>query len=245
MPKSKLIHKDLHITESLRNRLVEFLVKKTGLEWYYFLKAGDITKELKRYLLDYARCFSDLSVSFDSQKDFDISCRDCFEERGTFRLIFIFKPEEYEVFVNLCNKYNVKTYNHIFFILLTAIINQNKKLSIPLETFTTFFVSKGNRVVLLIPSEIVQKLSNAGFDKEKKKSYFLRKALLYQIYFGKTNDIKDPQYFKVTPQKTNWIKTLFLTNNEITNYIINNSTRKTRHITLLNNINTYLEELNA
>lgn len=233
--------KDLHITETLKNQLVDFLIKKTGLEWYYFIKPGEITKNIKPYLLDFARCFSELNISFDNQLNFDTACTNCFEKRGHCRLTFIFKNEEYKIFEKLCKNYNIKTQTYIFFILLTAIVNQNKKYSVNLEKFTQFFLVKGNATPLFISNEIVQKLRARGFN--NKRSNFLRKTLFYQIFFGKTEKPDNPDYFIVTPEKTGWMRIIFWANKEIKEYVNQNTFGFNKGIALLNCINTYMDNL--
>ena len=182
-----------------------------------------------------------MTISFDSQSDFDKICQNCFEKRGKNRLTFFFNEEEKTLFDGLCKKYNIKTQSYLFFIILSAIINQDKKLVVNLESFTIFFTEKGNAMPLYVPYEIVKKLKNAGFN--NKKSLFFRKSLFYQMYFGETGPIENHEYYTVTPKKTNWIRTVFFINDEIKKYITQQAKTTTKTITLLHATNTYLENL--
>ena len=88
----------------------------------------------------------------------------------------------------------------------------------------------------------MEKLRRTDFRKNQ-QSYF-RKALFWQIYFGRTPVLRyeDEDYFRVTPQKTGWFKTLFFCSDIIKNYARNKNIGSTENIAILNTLNTYLDQ---
>ena len=125
---------------------------------------------------------------------------------------------------------------------LYALIMQGKIYEISLKEFSKFFFNKDKCIQIVIPSEIMEKLYKTGF-KNNQQAYF-RKALFWQIYFGKTMPVRyeDEDYFRVTPQKTGWFKTLFQCSDIIKNYARNRNLGSTENIAVLNALNTYLDQ---
>lgn len=126
--------------------------------------------------------------------------------------------------------------------VLYALIMQEKTYEISLKEFSRFFFNKDKRMQIVIPYEIMEKLRRTDF-KTNQQSYF-RKVLFWQIYFGKTLPIKyeEEEYFRVTPQKTNWFRALFQCSDIIKNYARNKNLGSTENIAILNALNTYLDQ---
>lgn len=237
------VKKDVYIAVGQKEKIVDFLSKKTGMEWYMFRHSGEITKAVKPYLMEMVKGFDEAKISFNSHEEYIDTCECCIQRFGKkVRLTFSFSEEEFALMKETAERnYFI---NMVDFIItaLYALIMQGKIYEISLKEFSKFFFNKDKCIQIVIPSEIMEKLYKTGF-KNNQQAYF-RKALFWQIYFGKTMPVRyeDEDYFRVTPQKTGWFKTLFQCSDIIKNYARNRNLGSTENIAVLNALNTYLDQ---
>lgn len=237
------LKKDVYIADEQKEQVVDFLSKKTGMEWYMFRHAGEITNAVKPYLLEMVKGFDEAKISFDSHEEYINTCEDCIQRFGKkFRLTFSFTEEEFDLMKETAGKNHFVNMVDFIITILYALIMQGKAYEISLKEFSKFFFNKEKRIQIVIPSEIMEKLRRTDFRKNQ-QSYF-RKALFWQIYFGRTPVLRyeDEDYFRVTPQKTGWFKTLFFCSDIIKNYARNKNIGSTENIAILNTLNTYLDQ---
>lgn len=237
------LKKDVYIADEQKEQVVDFLSRKTGMEWYMFRRAGEITNAVKPYLMEMVKGFDEAKISFDSHEEYINTCEDCIQRFGKkFRLTFSFTEEEFELMKETASKNHFVNMVDFIITILYALIMQGKAYEISLKEFSKFFFNKEKRIQIVIPSEIMEKLRRTDFRKNQ-QSYF-RKALFWQIYFGRTPVLRyeDEDYFRVTPQKTGWFKTLFFCSDIIKNYARNKNIGSTENIAILNTLNTYLDQ---
>lgn len=237
------LKKDVYITEEQKEQVVDFLSRKTGMEWYMFRHAGEITNAVKPYLMEMIKCFDEAKISFDSHEEYINTCEGCIQRFGKkFRLTFSFTEDEFELIKETANENHFINMVDFIITVLYALVMQGKSYEIPLREFAKFFFNREMQMQIVIPSEIMEKLNKTDFRKNQ-QTYF-RKALFWQIYFGKTPILKfeDEDYFRVTPQKTGWFKTLFLCSDIIKSYARNKNIGSTNNIAILNALNAYLDQ---
>lgn len=237
------LKKDVYIAEKHKEMIVDFLSKKTGMEWYMFRHAGEITNSVKPYFMEMVKGFDEAKISFDSHEEYIDTCEYCIQRFGKkVRLTFSFTEEEFELMKETAQ--NNSFINMVDFIItvLYALAMQGKSYEISLKEFSYFFFNKDKQVQITIPFEIMEKLNRTSF-KKNQQTYF-RKAMFWQIYFGKTLPIRyeEEDYFRVTPQKTGWFKTLFQCSDIIKNYARNKNLGSTENVAILNTLNTYLDQ---
>lgn len=237
------LNKDVYIMKEQKEQIIDFLSKKTGMEWYMFRRAGEITKAVKPYLMETVKCFDDVKISFDSHDDFINSCESCIQRfRKTFRLTFTFTEEEFELMKKTASENHFINMVDFITTILYAMTMQNKTYEISLKEFSEFFFSRELQTQIIIPYEIMAKLERTDF--KKNQQTFFRKALFWQIYFGKTPVLKfeEEEKLRVTPQKTGWFKTLFNCSGIVKNYARNRNLGSTYNFAILNTLNAYLDQ---
>lgn len=237
------LKKDVYIADEQKEQVVDFLSRKTGMEWYMFRRAGEITNAVKPYLMEMVKGFDEAKISFDSHEEYINTCEDCIQRFGKkYRLTFSFTEEEFELMKETAGKNHFVNMVDFIITILYALIMQGKAYEISLKEFSKFFFNKEKQIQIVIPREIMEKLRRTDFRKNQ-QSYF-RKALFWQIYFGRTPVLRyeDEDYFRVTPQKTGWFKTLFFCSDIIKNYARNKNIGSTENIAILNTLNTYLDQ---
>lgn len=237
------VKKDVYIAVEQKEKIVDFLSKKTGMEWYMFRHAGEITNAVKPYLIELVKGFDESKISFDSHEEYIDTCTYCIQRFGKkFRLTFSFTEEEFDLMKETAKRNSFINMVDFITTVLYALIMQEKTYEISLKEFSRFFFNKDKRMQIVIPYEIMEKLRRTDF-KTNQQSYF-RKVLFWQIYFGKTLPIKyeEEEYFRVTPQKTNWFRALFQCSDIIKNYARNKNLGSTENIAILNALNTYLDQ---
>ena len=90
--------KDVYISDAHKEKIVDFLTKKTGMEWYVFRRAGEITSAVKPYLIEMVKGFDDAKISFESHEEYLDTCEYCIQRFGKrFRVTFSFSKEEFEL----------------------------------------------------------------------------------------------------------------------------------------------------
>ena len=235
--------KDVYITEEHKEKIVDYLSQKTGMEWYMFRHAGEITNAIKPYFMEMVKGFDDAKISFASHEEYIDTCDYCIQRYGKkCRLTFTFSEEEYELVKNTaCRNYYISLVDFIN-TTLYALIMQNKSYEVSLREFAKFFFNREIQVQVTIPNEIMVKLRQTAF-KKNQQSYF-RKVLFWQIYFEKTPVLKyeEEDYFRVTPQKTGWFKTIFFCSDIVKNYALNKNLGSTYSVAILNTLNAYLDQ---
>lgn len=237
------VKKDVYIAVEHKEKVVDFLSKKTGMEWYMFRHAGEITNAVKPYFMEMVKGFDEAKISFDSHEEYIDTCEYCIQRfRKKVRLTFSFTEEEFALMKETAKKNSFINMVDFISTVLYALVMQNKTYEISLKEFSYFFFNKNRLVQITIPFEIMEKLDRTSF-KKNQQTYF-RKALFWQIYFGKTLLIKyeEEEYFRVTPQKTGWFKTLFKCSDIIKNYARNKNLGSTENVAILNSLNTYLDQ---
>lgn len=244
--KDNLFIKDLYITRELSEKLINFLYEKTGLEWYVFRRKVDLFKALKEYVLSVIENFDDLEISFNDLKDYNNTVNECFwHSQSKERFVFVFTESEHDIIKDFCKKRNYAQETLTILIILYYLVNQNKQLKVKLSEFSDFFLCKGYSTVFWITNELTEKLKTCkagGF--EKNQRLFLKKALFYQMKWGKTPVLKskkDEDWFRVSPQKTNWITSSFCAGSEAKEYISKTEYGSTLSIALLNSVNAYVD----
>ena len=236
--------KDVYIVDSHKEKIIDFLTKKTGLEWYMFRHAGEIMHAVKPYLMEMVKGFEDAKISFDSHEEYIRTCEYCIQRFGKkFRISFSFTEEEIALIKETASKNYFTNLVDFITTVLYALVMQGKCYEIPLKEFSEFFFSREKSSQLTIPGEIMKKLEQTDF-KKNKQTYF-RKVLFWQIYFGKTPVLRyeNEDYFRVTPQKTGWFKTFFLCSDIIKKFARNKNIGSTENIAVLNILNTYLDQM--
>lgn len=237
------VKKDVYIAVEQKEKIVDYLSEKTGMEWYMFRHSGEITNAVKPYLMEMVKGFDEAKISFNSHKEYIDTCEYCIQRFGKkVRLTFSFTEEEFELMKETAERNHFINMVDFIITVLYALIMQGKTYEVSLKEFSKFFFNKAKRIQIVIPSEIMEKLYKTDF-KNNQQSYF-RKALFWQIYFGKTMPVKyeDEAYFRVTPQKTGWFKTLFQCSDIIKDYARNRNLGSTESIAVLNILNTYLDQ---
>lgn len=237
------VKKDVYIAVEQKEKVVDFLSKKTGMEWYMFRHAGEITNAIKPYLMELVKGFDEVKISFDSHEEYIDTCTYCIQRFGKkFRLTFSFTEEEFSLMKETAKRNSFINMVDFINTVLYALIMQGKTYEISLKEFSRFFFNKDKRMQIVIPYEIMEKLRRTDF-KNNQQSYF-RKVLFWQIYFGKTLPIRyeEEAYFRVTPQKTGWFRTLFQCSDIIKNYARNKNLGSTENVAILNILNTYLDQ---
>lgn len=237
------VKKDVYIAVEHKEKVVDFLSKKTGMEWYMFRHAGEITNAVKPYLMEMVKGFDEAKISFDSHEEYIDTCEYCIQRFGKkVRLTFSFTEEEFDLMKETAKRNHFINMVDFIITVLYALIMQGKTYEISLKEFSKFFFNKDKQVQITIPYEIMKKLSRTDF-KNNQQAYF-RKAVFWQIYFGKTLPIRyeEEDYFRVTPQKTGWYKTLFQCSDIIKSYARNKNLGSTENIAILNILNTYLDQ---
>lgn len=237
------VKKDVYIAVEQKEKVVDFLSKKTGMEWYMFRHAGEITNAIKPYLMELVKGFDEVKISFDSHEEYIDTCTYCIQRFGKkFRLTFSFTEEEFALMKETAKRNSFINMVDFINTVLYALIMQGKTYEISLKEFSRFFFNKDKRMQIVIPYEIMEKLRRTDF-KNNQQSYF-RKVLFWQIYFGKTLPIRyeEEAYFRVTPQKTGWFRTLFQCSDIIKNYARNKNLGSTENVAILNILNTYLDQ---
>lgn len=237
------VKKDVYIAAEHKEKVVDFLSKKTGMEWYMFRHAGEITNAVKPYLMEMIKGFDEAKISFGSHEEYIDTCAYCIQRFGKkFRLTFSFTEEEFELMKKTAKRNHFVNMVDFITTLLYALIMQGKNYEISLKEFSKFFFSKEKKMQIVIPYEIMEKLGKTDF-RDNQQAYF-RKALFWQIYFGKTLPVRyeEEEYFRVTPQKTGWFKTLFQCSDIIKNYARNKNLGSTENVAILNTLNTYLDQ---
>ena len=182
-------------------------------------------------------------ISFDSHEEYIDTCEYCIQRFGKkVRLTFSFTEEEFELMKETAQKNSFINMVDFIITVLYALAMQGKTYEISLKEFSYFFFNKDKQVQITIPFEIMEKLNRTSF-KKNQQTYF-RKAMFWQIYFGKTLPIRyeEEDYFRVTPQKTGWFKTLFQCSDIIKNYARNKNLGSTENVAILNTLNTYLDQ---
>lgn len=236
--------KDVYIADAHKEKIVDFLTKKTGMEWYMFRRAVEITNAVKPYLMEMVKNFDDAIISFESHEEYINTCEYCIQRFGkNFRITFSFTEEEFELIKKTAERYYFINLVDFITTVLYALVMQGKTYEIQLKDFSEFFFSKEKVIQLTIPGEIMNKLERTDF-KKNRQTYF-RKVLFWQIYFEQTPVLRyeNEDYFRVTPQKTGWYKTLFSCSKILKAYALNKNVGSTINIAILNTINTYLEQV--
>lgn len=238
--------KDVYVFNNHKEKIINFLAKKTGMEWYMFRRASEIMNAVKPYFMEMVKGFDDAKISFDSHEEYIKTCEYCIQRFGkNFRITFSFTEEEITLIKETANKN--KFINLVDFIttVLYALVMQGKTYEIPLKEFSEFFFSREKTAQLTIPGEIMKKLEKTDF-KKNHQTYFL-KVVFWQIYFGETSVLKkeNEDYFRVTPQKTGWFKTFFFCSDILKNYAKNKNIGSTENIAVLNILNTYLDQISG
>lgn len=237
------VKKDVYIAVEQKEKVVDFLSKKTGMEWYMFRHAGEITNAIKPYLMELVKGFDEVKISFDSHEEYIDTCTYCIQRFGKkFRLTFFFTEEEFSLIKETAKRNSFINMVDFINTVLYALIMQGKPYEISLKEFSRFFFNKDKRMQIVIPYEIMEKLRRTDF--KNNKQAFFRKVLFWQIYFGKTLPIRyeEEAYFRVTPQKTGWFKTLFQCSDILKNYVRNKNLGSTENVAILNILNTYLDQ---
>lgn len=241
-----LIQKDVYVTSRTKEKLIAFLCDKTGMEWYLFRRTADICTTLKDYIIETIECYSESYICFDDLEDYQESIENCFLTKvKNERLPFFFTKEESQLLSDFCCKNNFQQETAVLQTIMLSLINHNKKYKVRLDDFAKFFLTKNYKTILSIPSEIINKinrLENPIF--KKNYNLFLKHAIFWQIHFGETpilNTLKDEEYYKVTPQKINWIRVGFSCGMEVKKFIQTKKYGSTATVSLLNAINSYAD----
>ena len=237
------VKKGIYIAVEQKEAIVDFLTKKTGMEWYMFRRAGEITSAVKPYFMEMIKGFNEAKISFDSHDEYINTCECCIQRFGKkVRLTFNFTEEEFELMKKTAEENSFINLVDFMVTILYALVMQNKTYEISLKDFANFFFNRNLQVQVTIPFEIMEKLKQTDF-KYNQQTYF-RKVLFWQIYFGKTNPIRYEQeeYFRITPQKTGWFKSLIQCSDIIKNYARNKNLGSTENVAILNTLNTYLDQ---
>jgi len=237
------VKKDVYIAIEHKEKVVDFLSKKTGMEWYMFRHAGEISNAVKPYFMEMVKGFDEARISFESHEEYIDTCECCIQRFGKkVRLTFSFTEEEFELMKETAKRNHFINMVDFIITVLYALIMQGKVYEISLKEFSYFFFNRDKQVQITIPFEIMEKLKRTSFMKNQ-QTYF-RKALFWQIYFGKTLPVRyeEEDYFRITPQKTGWFKTLFQCSDIIKNYARNRNLGSTESIAVLNILNTYLDQ---
>lgn len=235
--------KDVYISDAHKEKIVDFLTKKTGMEWYVFRRAGEITSAVKPYLIEMVKGFDDAKISFESHEEYLNTCEYCIQRFGKrFRVTFSFSKEEFALIKETASKNCFTNLVDFIITILYALVMQERTYEISLKEFSKFFFNREKTMQITIPSEIMKKLEQTNF-KKNQQTYF-RKVLFWQIYFGQTPVLRyeNEDYFRVTPQKTGWFKTFFFCSEIIKNYAKNKNIGSTENIAVLNILNTYLDQ---
>ena len=237
------VKKDVYIAVEHKEKIVDFLSKKTGMEWYMFRHAGEITSAVKPYFMEMVKGFDEARISFESHEEYIDTCEYCIQRFGKkVRLTFSFTEEEFALMRETAGKNSFINMVDFIITVLYALVMQGKVYEIFLKEFSYFFFNRDKQVQIVIPFEIMEKLNRTSFAKNN-QAYF-RKALFWQIYFGKTLPVRheEEDYFRITPQKTGWFKTLFQCSDIIKKYARNKNLGSTENVAILNTLNTYLDQ---
>lgn len=241
-----LLTKDVYITEELKSRLVGCLCRKTGLEWYMFRRKVDITQAIKQYVIETIECFDETEISFDGFDDYNEVAETClapYPYNRNVRLTFKFTEDEALEVKKLCKRKGYQQETNVLNVILFALANSGKKLSASLSDFADFFLGQNYVTLFHVPSEIFRKIENCpGSNYKGNHRFFFKKVLFWQIKFGETPAITegDENYFRVTPQKTNWRTISFCSTAETKNFISNKKYGSTLNVAFLNAVNAYI-----
>lgn len=241
--------KDLYITREMKEKLIDFLSEKTGLEWYAFRKKSDIFESLKSYIIETINCFDELDISFEDLNNYCTVVDSCFLRNiRNERFYFKFTEEEYKTISDFCYRRGYQQKTVVLYIILCYFVNQkNTKLTVKLNSFTDFFLCKNYSTNLSVPGELL-----ASFKTCKDPSFgnnyklFLKKAFFYQITWDKIPLLKnnDEEYFRVTPQKTGWTFLSFSSSYDVKKYITDKNYGSTVSVVILNAVNSYVKYAN-
>ncbi len=153
------VKKDVYIAVEQKEKVVDFLSKKTGMEWYMFRRAVEITNAIKPFLMEMVKGFDEAKISFSSHEEYRDTCEYCIQRFGKkVRLTFSFTEEEFELMKETAERNHFINMVDFITTILYALIMQGKAYEISLGEFSKFFFSKEKRMQLVIPCEIMEKL---------------------------------------------------------------------------------------
>lgn len=231
--------KDIYIKNQLKEMLVNFLTKKTGLEWYMFRRPSEITNAIKPYLMERVNSFSEARINFTrSEYEETIDCIQQFNRN--YRITFNFTKEEYTKIKDKAIENGISNLVNFINTILYSLCLQSNKNGVLLKDFVNFFFSKETAIHLVIPFEINEKLKKTSYCENRQA--FFRKALFWQIYFSQPQTLETPDddFYRVTPEKTGWTATNIIGCSGIKKYIKNRKLGSTNNIVLLKILNNYL-----
>lgn len=235
-------HKDVYITETLKDLLVEFLCKKTGLEWYMFRRSSEIMNAIKPYFLEAADCFYESSVSFDGREQYESTLSRCLRRtRKTFRLTFVLEEEDREKIRRIAEDMGFGRLADLYSLILFSLTAQGKPLTASLRDFADFFYSQKSSILLEIPGVIAEKLERTDY--RDCRQMFYRRAFFWQMRFGETPSLRyeDEEYYRVTSQKTGWRSTMIVCSEQLKEFARNRNLGSTNCVVLANALNAYLD----
>ena len=160
--------KDVYISDAHKEKIVDFLTKKTGMEWYVFRRAGEITSAVKPYLIEMVKGFDDAKISFESHEEYLDTCEYCIQRFGKrFRVTFSFSKEEFALIKETASKNCFTNLVDFIITILYALVMQERTYEISLKEFSKFFFNREKTMQITIPSEIMKKLEQTNFKKNQ------------------------------------------------------------------------------
>ena len=172
------VKKDVYIAVGQKEKIVDFLSKKTGMEWYMFRHSGEITKAVKPYLMEMVKGFDEAKISFNSHEEYIDTCECCIQRYGKkVRLTFSFSEEEFALMKETAERNHFINMVDFIITALYALIMQGKTY----ETFNFLTIlrsTKNGGSSRSIISEVSSAIENAY------------QTLLYELGLVKTGGAK-------------------------------------------------------
>lgn len=140
--------KDIYIKNQLKEMLVNFLTKKTGLEWYMFRRPSEITNAIKPYLMERVNSFSEARINFTrSEYEETIDCIQQFNRN--YRITFNFTKEEYTKIKDKAIENGISNLVNFINTILYSLCLSNKN-GVLLKDFVNFFFSKETAIYIFL-----------------------------------------------------------------------------------------------
>lgn len=236
------ILKDFHISQGLKDRLLDFLQEKTGMEWFCFKKRCFFTETLKPYFMEHVNCIEKLMISFQDFEDYELKIGFVAPCQKKIRQTFKFTKEEIETIEKKMKAYGYEVFTEFVVYILLSLVCQGNVCSVNLRTFTDYFINRKEMYNFVIPGPLLAKLENTSF--KNLRTFYIKKAFFYMQFFNppKALTVKENEKYRVTNMSTGWKHCVMYGSPDIKEFISNRNYGSTQNIAVANILDSYLEK---